>query len=488
MSSAENIFLQYLNYFELFLILSREIPDIKLHPVYLYFSPYRGDSQQNLQANLSSDNIDDLVMNYFASTSKSMASLVKVSSLYFAEKRRNYESQSQGYQTAWSNDKEVKLVTKYLKKLGYSWDLKLKNKNKNIYEIMLPKDDRDFYIGQASSGEKEIINFLFGIFAFNIKNGLIIVDEAELHLHPKWQSILIELFIDLSKDTGNQFILSTHSAVFINETTISNIIRIYKENNTSNAIAISKNNLNKTKDLLHIINSHNNEKMFFADKVVLVEGVKDRLIFQKIIDIYSSEFIEKPEIIEVLEVLGKSNLIKYREFLDLIKVKNYIIADNDYILTIGDEDVKKLFTTDYQRIDKEVIKDKKSIDGKCLSEKMENAIHTKNIDELQELWEYIKNRKQKRREELTSQELPTLESFLNKNFQKKTYILEKGEIEDYLPNGYKDLNQVIELVKDQSFLQRIDDVRKQEINKIVFDILEIPCPKEEEIIQKLTFL
>ncbi|MEH1997167.1 MAG: hypothetical protein V7L00_00025 [Nostoc sp.] len=120
---------------------------------------------------------------------------------------------------------------------------------------------------------------------------------------------------------------------------------------------------------------------------------------------------------------------------------------------------------------------------------MENAIDTKNIDELQELWEYIKNRKQKRREELTSQELSTLESFYLKNFHKKTYILEKGEIEDYLPNGYKDLNQVIELVKNQSFLQRIDDVRKQEINKIVFDILEIPCPnKEEEIIQKLTFL
>ncbi|MEH2302215.1 MAG: AAA family ATPase [Nostoc sp.] len=47
MSSAKNIFLQYLNYFELFLILSREIPDIQLHPVYLYFSPYRGDSQKN---------------------------------------------------------------------------------------------------------------------------------------------------------------------------------------------------------------------------------------------------------------------------------------------------------------------------------------------------------------------------------------------------------------------------------------------------------
>ncbi|MEH2225838.1 hypothetical protein [Nostoc sp.] len=186
-------------------------------------------------------------------------------------------------------------------------------------------------------------------------------------------------------------------------------------------------------------------------------------------------------------LMRKCDRRKYREFLDSIKVKNYIIADNDYILTIGDEDVKKLFTTDYQKINKEVIKDKKSIDGKCLSEKMENAIHTNNMDELQELWEYIKNRKQKRREELTSQQLLTLESFLNKNFQKKTYILEKGEIEDYLPKAYKDLNKVIELVKDQSFLQRIDNVRKQEINKIVFDILGIPCPQEEEIIEKLTF-
>ncbi|MEH2331099.1 MAG: TOPRIM nucleotidyl transferase/hydrolase domain-containing protein [Nostoc sp.] len=335
--------------------------------------------------------------------------------------------------------------------------------------------------------KKKLLIFSSELFSFNIKNGLIIVDEPELHLHPKWQYILIELFIDLSKFTGNQFILSSHSAIFINEITISNIIRIYKENNISNAIAFSKDNLNNTKDLLHIINSHNNEKMFFADKVVLVEGVKDRLFFQKIIDIYSSKFIKKPEIIEVLEVLGKSNLIKYREFLDSIKVKNYIIADNDYILTIGDEDVKKLFTTDYQKINKEVIKDKKSIDGKCLSEEMENAIHTNNMDKLQELWEYIKNRKQKRREELTYQELSTLESFLNKNFQKKTYILEKGEIEDYLPNASKDLNQVIELVKDQSFLQIIDDVKKQEINKIVFDILGIPCPQEKEIIEKLAF-
>ena len=38
----------------------------------------------------------------------------------------------------------------------------------------------------------------------------------------------------------------------------------------------------------------------------------------------------------------------------------------------------------------------------------------------------------------------------------------------------------------KSFFQKIDDVRKQEINKIVFDILGIPCP-QEEIIEKLTF-
>ncbi len=463
----ESIYLQYLNYFELFIILSKGIENIKIQPRYLYFSPYRGESQQNLQANLSAQNYYQLLGTYSGTTSKTVSSLIGLATYYFAEKRRNYEdsAKDQGYEDKWNNDAEVKLVTKYLKRILYSWDLRLIDKNKNIYEIVLTKDGREFLIGQASSGEKEILNFLLGIFAFNIRNGLIIIDEPEIHLHPKWQSVLMDLFIELAIDTGNQFIISTHSPIFINDKTISNVIRVYKnQNNSSKIITINKNNLSNVMDLLHIINSHNNEKMFFADKVVLVEGIQDRLLFEKLIS-SSSNDTNKSEIVEVLEVHGKDNLLKYREFLENIKVINFIVADNDYIYTVGDNSIKKLFTTDFQKIDEKVIKDKKSKDGKALAESLEISIEKNDIEGIKPLWEYIKNRKRKLRDNLSDEERKILNEFLKEKSKEKIYILQKGEIEDYLPEKFKRLESTIELIKDENFNKWISETKGDEKGK-----------------------
>lgn len=252
--TPEYIFYRFLYLFQLFLIASKKVSGIKLSPRYVYFSPYRGETQLNLQANLSGENYYELLANYSSATSKTSTSLIKLSSFYFAEKKRSYENSAlrQGYQSQWIDDDEVKLVTKYLNSLGYSWDLELKDANKNIYEITLSKEGRTFDLTQASSGEKEILNFLLGIFAFNIKDGLVIIDEPEVHLHPRWQSILIDVFFDLANTTGNQFILSTHSAVFISQRTISNIVRIYKSNDNSIIATISRGDIQGTKDLLHI--------------------------------------------------------------------------------------------------------------------------------------------------------------------------------------------------------------------------------------------
>lgn len=73
------------------------------------------------------------------------------------------------------------------------------------------KKDKQYQINQLSSGETELLNFLLGILSTGIRNGMIIIDEPELHLHPRWQTVLIELFSGLSESTGNQFIFTTHS-------------------------------------------------------------------------------------------------------------------------------------------------------------------------------------------------------------------------------------------------------------------------------------
>ena len=481
----ERAYLSYLNNFELFLILSEE--EINLKPIYIYFSPYRAMNVSNLQANLSAQNFYQLYKDYAMSTSRSMSSVVKLASFYFSQKRRRLEidAKDDGYHALWKNSEEVKLVTDYLNKLGYDWDVNLVDPDKNIYEITLKKDGREFLLTQASSGEKEIINFLLGIFALNIRNGLIIIDEPDLHLHPQWQRLLIDLFIELSEKTDNQFIIATHSGIFIDERTISNVIRIYKDDSgTSKSIKIREEYLPKVKDILHIVNSYNNEKLFFADKVVLVEGIMDRLIFKKLINFYQSKS-NKLQVVEVLDVGGKHNFDKYRQLLEEIEYEYYIIADLDYVKELAEKDgnlqVKALFDIDYSSINK-TIKDKKSLDGKRLSEVIEEAIEADEItEELKNAWNYIKSRHLKLKDKLTEEEINNLREYINQKEEENIFILyggdkfEYSEIEDFLPDGYKNLDGVIKLTKPDNFKNWLEEnaVEIRRLREVVYRILGI---------------
>ena len=499
LNSRELIYLKFLNYYELFSIVIQKAidlydlpPDTRLSPKYVYFSPYRGGDPL-LQVTLAGESYYNLLSNSSSATSRSTTSLIKLASIYFAQKRRKYEmlAKTQGYEKDWDADEEVKLVTKHLNKLGYSWNVELKDANSNTYEIILLKiqENTKFYLHQASSGEKEILNFLLGIFAYNIKNGLIIVDEPEVHLHPKWQSLLLDLFFDLAELTQNQFIFTTHSPIFINQRTISKIVRVYKSSGKSTIKKILKGNFDETKDLLHIINSHNNEKIFFADKVILVEGITDRIFWEQLINIYKKA--ENSEIIEVLEVHGKINLQKYRNFLEKIELDNYIIADLDYILQIGSEELKKMCIVDYSKIDREVINAKKSMDGQTLFKEIEEAIKSKNFDALEKLCNYIKSRKMKLPDNKTPEQLQVFENFITKKMDDKIFVLSKGEVEDYLPEGYGDLNKLIELIKNErtfkDFIIRGDYREKRlELSKIICSILGINLLPDEEVVGYLS--
>lgn len=200
--TAEYVFLQYLRHYELFLILCRDTPNIAIRPLYLYFPPYRAASSQDFTVNLAGDDYYNLLHAYYGLTSRfGTSSLVKIATLQFAQKMRSLEvkAENHGYGSQWESDAEVQRVTKYLKLVGYGWRTCVIDQMRNIYQIQLDRQGKSFAIGQASSGEREILNILLGIFALNISNGLIIIDEPELHLHPKWQAILRDLFIDLAK-------------------------------------------------------------------------------------------------------------------------------------------------------------------------------------------------------------------------------------------------------------------------------------------------
>lgn len=469
------LFLQYLNNFELFIIALNNSNEIDIKTNYLFFSPFRGVSSANLQANISEQSFFQMLSSVTNSTSKSVSSLINLATIYFAEKMRGFEvnAQKEGYESLWQADNEVMLVKKYLKKLGYDWYLKLIDKNKNIYEIVLLKDTTEFQINQASSGEKEIINFLFGIFAFNIKNGIIVIDEPELHLHPRWQLVLLDLFEELSKETKNQFVISTHSPTFINEQSYKHLIRIYKDdNNYSKSIVIKDTDSLRLKDVFHIINSTNNEKIFFADVVIFVEGITDRLVFQRILEEKTVQNDLK-KIVEIIEIKGKNNFNKFSEFLNALEIPNYFISDLDYINEAGTPEIKSIFIVNEKKIERDVIKNSKSNDQKSLFESIENTIESSDFEGLKVIWDYIKSFRRKKKTSLTHEEESKLSDFIEDRKKHANYILTRGDIEDYFPEDLqaKDLNNVISLLGEQYDGWKLSN-QFQELEEIILDILK----------------
>src|SRR5260221_1209273 len=157
--TSQRIFYQYLYSLNFFLILAAETDIIQLHPSTLYFSPYRGTTPQDLRANLSNEQFLGQLAQYSNPTSQSQSSLIKVATLYFAEKKRKLEAlaHEQGYVDRWESDQDVVRMSHYMQQLSYLWDLVLLDANRNIYEIQLQRENRIFAISKASSGEKEIL-------------------------------------------------------------------------------------------------------------------------------------------------------------------------------------------------------------------------------------------------------------------------------------------------------------------------------------------
>ncbi|HGF5030375.1 TPA: AAA family ATPase [Vibrio parahaemolyticus] len=89
----------------------------------------------------------------------------------------------------------------------------LKNNIIRVMDVRLYKHKHGVMsLRRASSGEQCMLVMMFGIAGHISDNSLVLIDEPEISLHPKWQekftSLLIEVF---SSYRGCQFIIATHS-------------------------------------------------------------------------------------------------------------------------------------------------------------------------------------------------------------------------------------------------------------------------------------
>lgn len=467
-ADGARFFLEYLKHFEIDSTLRDEYDLAPLATPMVYLPVNRSAGGFSSSVQLANFQLYEQKRQSDAVYSRSSSSLIPLAIGRLAQKYRLLlEKDSGSAKVEFYSDENLKRLGNLLKELGYEWALECTDPLKNEYDVKLSKQGTSFLVGAASSGERELLTYMFAIFALNVRDALIVVDEPELHLHPKWQKTLLNLFVKLTEETGNQFLLATHSPTFVAPDSIQYVTRVYIEDQRSRLIRLNSTSLPNDRHLFNIVNSQNNERIFFADRVILVEGLSDRIFFERVLDLHGRSDPGRPTI-EVIAVGGKGLFPAYQSILDACKIEHSVIADRDYLEQVGTEDVKKLFKINSSEIKKDVIENVKSKDGDALVSTIESAIESGDWGDARSVWDYIKSKRKLIPVDLDADEEKILSSEIQNLKAQRIFILRRGTLENYLPPGFKrkDIDKLIQLVASADFWERLDGDPKVELKGI----------------------
>jgi hypothetical protein len=471
--SGKASFLQYLKMFEMVATLREEFGFAPLSMPLVYLPVNRTASGFQSNVELASYNDSETKRHSDAEISKSATSIVKLAIGRLAQKYRLLleEDMGQAMQKL-REDKDLRELTKVLGRLGYEWLLKPIDALKNKYDVYLVKQGFSFPVSAASSGERELITYLLAIFALKVRDAFIIVDEPELHLHPKWQKTLLQIFVQLADSTKNQFLLATHSPTFVSPESIQYVSRVYSHEKQGRILRLDTEALPDARHLLNIVNSQNNERLFFADEVVLVEGLSDRIFFEAVLDRYGRSSSTRA-VLEVISVGGKGFFEAYTKVLKACHTPYSIIADLDYIEQVGTPEIQALFKTDAKEIKEDVVDNGKSLDGAALVQAIDKAVSSGSWNNASKVWNYIKTRHRHLRIDLSERDEETLSEFLELKRRERVYILKRGSLEAYLPDGHasKDLDKLICLLAGENFWEKLPEDGKDELDEIARRLL-----------------
>ena len=110
-------------------------------------------------------------------------------------------------------------------------DVRLKgfSKDEKTLPIFENSAGEEFDINDLSSGEKQLFLRTLSIKMLKPNNSIILIDEPELSLHPKWQQRIIEVYKKIGEN--NQIIVATHSPHILGSISNENIFILYRNEN-----------------------------------------------------------------------------------------------------------------------------------------------------------------------------------------------------------------------------------------------------------------
>jgi hypothetical protein len=299
---------------------------------------------------------------------------------------------------------------------------------------------------------------------------LLLFEEPELYLHPKAQQILFDALGAFAQ--RHPVMVTTHSPAFFGPQSTTTFVKMRKSTDATLAAkpfgAALPIDLGDTsvRDQFQIICYENNNIAFFADTVVLVEGDSDYIVLPHLARTINPAWDCGQLPIRFSRIGGKANIGRYRQFFKRFDSRVLLVTDLDFLLgpEFGQLDLPAKVRTQRDQL---LVALDKAIDAsggpiepnaervKAAHERGDLRARWKTVRSLRAehaagnlAWEKVETaiddffawEKYWARRDLLKQ-CPTVDireqkySLLTVLRSHGAFVLEKGTIEDYYPNG-----------------------------------------------------
>lgn len=154
----------------------------------------------------------------------------------------------------------------------------------------------------------------------------LVIEEPELYLHPHGCRHFYKILQDLSNQ-GVQIIYATHERSFVNIGDFESICLIKKENGETKAY--SGNEGVSEIDVIRTASKFNEElnEVFFAEKVILVEGPDDKIACRLALEKLGVGLDENN--ISIVDCGGNGGITPMVEILSQFNIKTFTVVDED---------------------------------------------------------------------------------------------------------------------------------------------------------------
>ena len=242
---------------------------------------------------------------------------------------------------------------------------------------------------------------------------IIVIEEPELYLHPSRAKYLSKILLQLAnsknntKNTHTQIIYTTHSPYFVGLDRFDSM-RVCKKIKNHASIPHTKITFTDLKSVAQKFEQLNDREIqyadvekyfkvksaniitaainegFFADFVVLTEGISDSSVIWKVQEIKSKNWDKYA--ISVIPAGGKQNLIRIKTIFDALKIPNYTIFDKDE--TDDNDRLFRLLDVDKNNLPTHKICATWAYSDRDLEDEFKNALSEPVYDQI---WAEVKN-------------------------------------------------------------------------------------------------